>query len=483
MTANITVVKPSRLRRLAATVALAALIAALVYLAISAIHNWYVLLASVVTLGVTVIAAWYILSRRGLARAVAVGVAALALVAFVVVVIISESLIVLAVGLGLAAVSVAAASYALHRPAAALTIERAPNPRHPVLLMNLKSGGGKAERFGLVDLCRQRGIEPIVLHPGDDLRQLAEDSVARGADLLGMAGGDGSQALVASVASQHRIPFVVVPAGTRNHFALDLGIDRDDVRGALHAYHDGVDAVVDLAEVNGRVFVNNSSMGVYAAIVQSADYRDAKMQTVAGMLPELLGPEAMPLDLRFTLPSGEAVTTAQLLLVSNNPYDLAHLRGGGTRGRIDRGVLGIAFVRVDTATEAKKLAALEAAGRARHFPSWNEWTASEFEVRSAEPVEIGVDGEALTLQPPLRFIIRPGALTVRLPRTAPGRSPAARTVRVADKSTVIALWHTVLGRPVVNQPLKLAGERRRPDRTGMGVPESRRVRKTSLATG
>jgi len=158
MTANITVVKPSRLRRLAATVALAALIAALVYLAISAIHNWYVLLASVVTLGVTVIAAWYILSRRGLARAVAVGVAALALVAFVVVVIISESLIVLAVGLGLAAVSVAAASYALHRPAAALTIERAPNPRHPVLLMNLKSGGGKAERFGLVDLCRQRGI-------------------------------------------------------------------------------------------------------------------------------------------------------------------------------------------------------------------------------------------------------------------------------------------------------------------------------------
>jgi len=483
MTANITVGKPSRLRRLAATVALAALIAALVYLAISAIHNWYVLLASVVTLGVTVIAAWYILSRRGLARAVAVGVAALALVAFVVVVIISESLIVLAVGLGLAAVSVAAASYALHRPAAALTIERAPNPRHPVLLMNLKSGGGKAERFGLVDLCRQRGIEPIVLHPGDDLRQLAEDAVARGADLLGMAGGDGSQALVASVASQHRIPFVVVPAGTRNHFALDLGIDRDDVRGALDAYHDGVDAVVDLAEVNGRVFVNNSSMGVYAAIVQSADYRDAKMQTVAGMLPELLGPEAMPLDLRFTLPSGEAVTTAQLLLVSNNPYDLAHLRGGGTRGRIDRGVLGIAFVRVDTATEAKKLAALEAAGRARHFPSWNEWTASEFEVRSAEPVEIGVDGEALTLQPPLRFIIRPGALTVRLPRTAPGRSPAARTVRVADKSTVIALWHTVLGRPVVNQPLKLAGERRRPDRTGMGVPESRRVRKTSLATG
>jgi diacylglycerol kinase family enzyme len=440
--------RPSPLRRAAAAVALAALVAALIYLAVSAIQRWDVLLASVISLGVAVVAAWYILSRRGVARAIAVGIAVLALIVFAVVVIVSESLIVLAIGLALAAVSIAAASYALSSAAPARAIESAPSPRHPMLLMNLKSGGGKAERFGLVDLCRQRGIEPIVLHPGDDLRQLAEDAVARGADLLGMAGGDGSQALVASVASQHGIPFVVVPAGTRNHFALDLGIDRDDVPGALNAYSDGVDVTVDLAEVNGRVFVNNSSMGVYAEIVQSADYRDAKMQTVGAMLPDLLGPEATPPDLRFTLPSGEEATTAQLLLVSNNPYDLAHLRGGGTRERIDRGVLGIAFVRVDTAAEAKKLAALEAAGRARHFPSWNEWTASQFEVRSSGSVEIGVDGEALTLQPPLRFVIRRGALTVRLPRMAPGKSPAARTVRITAKPTVTALWHTVLGRPM-----------------------------------
>jgi diacylglycerol kinase family enzyme len=448
MTTTVVGGRPNPLRRAAAAVALAALVAALAYLAVSAVYRWYVLLGSVVSLGVAVIAAWYILSRRGFARAVAVGVAVLALVVFAAVVIASESLMVLVVGLGLASLSIGAAGYALRSPASASALERAPSPHHPVLLMNLKSGGGKAERFGLVDLCRQRGIEPIVLHPGDDLRQLAEDAVARGADLLGMAGGDGSQALVASVASQHDIPFVVVPAGTRNHFALDLGIDRDDVPGALDAYDNGGDITVDLAEVNGRVFVNNASMGVYAAIVQSADYRDAKMQTVAAMLPDLLGPEATPLDLRFTRPSGEEVATAQLLLVSNNPYDLAHLRGGGTRERIDRGVLGIAFVLVDTAAEAKKLAALEAAGRARHFPSWNEWTASEFEVRSAGPVEIGVDGEALTLQPPLRFVIRRRALTVRLPRTAQRKSPAARTVRVTARPTVTALWHTVLGRPM-----------------------------------
>ncbi len=128
-----------------------------------------------------------------------------------------------------------------HPGASAGDTERAPRARHPVLLMNPRSGGGKVERFGLVDLCRQRGIEPYVLRPGDDLRQVAEDAVARGADLLGMAGGDGSLAIVATVVSGHGIPFVVVPAGTRNHFALDLGLDRADVPGALDAYDDGVD--------------------------------------------------------------------------------------------------------------------------------------------------------------------------------------------------------------------------------------------------
>jgi diacylglycerol kinase family enzyme len=444
MTTAVAAGKPNPLRRAAAAVALAALVAALLYLAVAALHNWPILLLSLLSLGVAVIAGWYILSRRGVARAVASGVATLALLAFIVVVVASESLIVLAVGLGLATVSIGAASYALGPAAPASALERAPRAHHPVLLMNLRSGGGKAERFRLAELCRQLNIEPIVLRSGDNLRQLAEDAVARGADVLGMAGGDGSQALVASVASEHRIPFVVVPAGTRNHFALDLGLDRDDIPGALDAYEDGIDTVVDLAEVNGRIFVNNASLGVYAKIVQSADYRDAKMQTAAAMLPDLLGPAATPLDLRFTLPSGQEAAAPELLLVSNNPYQVAQLRGGGTRERLDGGVLGVVSVRVDTAADAEKLAALELAGNVRRFASWNDWTPSEFEVRSAGPVEIGIDGEALTLQPPLRFEIRPGALTVRLPRIAAQRS---RAVRVIAKPMLAALWQTVLARP------------------------------------
>jgi diacylglycerol kinase family enzyme len=118
------------------------------------------------------------------------------------------------------------------------------------------------------------------------------------------------------------------------------------------------------------------------------------------------------------------------------------------RERLDGGVLGIAFVRVNTAAEAEKLAALEAVGRARQFASWNDWTANEFEVRSAVPVEIGVDGEALTLQPPLHFVIRPRALILRLPRSAVRPSQSARVAPTMAMPTLLALWQTVLGRPI-----------------------------------
>ena len=247
-----------------------------------------------------------------------------------------------------------------------------------------------------------------------------------------MAGGDGSQALVASVASRHGLPFVVVPAGTRNHFALDLGIDREDVPGSLDAFRDGTDRLIDLAEVNGRVFVNNAAMGVYATVVQSADYRDAKIQTVASMLPDLLGPTAQPSDLHCTLPSGDDLVAGQLLLISNNPYELHHLRGGGRRTRLDAGVLGAASVTVSTAADVEALTALELTGRVDQFHGWREWTAPTIEVRSTRPVEVGVDGEALVLDPPLRFVIRPAALTVRAsPRRDDRR--AGRPADAADR--------------------------------------------------
>jgi diacylglycerol kinase family enzyme len=433
------------LRRLLALVALGALVAALLVLFVGVIGNLGAVLVALAGLLLAVLGSWDWLTRIGTARHVALVLAVLGvgvLLAGLVWADLSAGRFGAMVLLALAAVGsarVALGKGERDARAAAATRPAEPAARRGVLIMNLKSGGGKAERFHLVDECRTRGIEPVVLHPGDDLLVLAQDAVAHGADVIGMAGGDGSQALVASVAARHDVPFVVEPAGTRNHFALDLGLDRANVVGALDAFSDGVEHRVDLASVNGRIFVNNATLGLYARIVQSPEYRDAKRETAAALLPELLGPDAPGMDLRFVGPDGVPRTTADVILVSNNPYELDRSAGRGTREVLDRGLLGIATVAIDDARAAAQLVSLELAGQVQRYKGWLEWTAQRFEVAADEPVEVGVDGEALRMDPPLVFESLPGVLRVRLPRTAGGRSPAARAVHLASRSTVAAL--------------------------------------------
>ena len=443
--------KPKSSERVSAFVALASLAGAVIVLVIGSIINVGAIVMILAGLIVAIIGAWDSLTRRGVIRFVA---AALVLVGLGLVAggfawaDLSVGRIVSVVALAL--LSVGAARFALgkenRRSQSTIASHQGAAPANrPVLIMNLKSGGGKAERFHLVDECKKRGIEPIVLQQGDDLLQLAEGAVARGADVLGMAGGDGSQALVASVAARHGLPYVVVPAGTRNHFALDLGLNRDDVVGALDAFADGIERQVDLATVNGRVFVNNATLGLYAKIVQSPEYRDAKRQTAAAMLPDLLGPDASGLDLSFTGPDGSLHKTADVILVSNNPYELQRFSGRGTRERLNLGVLGVAGATIDDANAAARFITLELAGQVRRYPGWLEWTTPRFEVGADDPVDIGIDGEALTMDPPLVFEALPGALVVRLPRHGAGRSPAARAVHLVSRSTIVNLARTVGG--------------------------------------
>jgi len=396
-------------------------------------------------------AIWLALTRRGARRVASVALATLTAIGLIAVLVANwHGVVVLVALLLLLAVFGLAARYALGRTgetavrgaAAVLVPVGAAGPA--VLIINLKSGGGKAERFDLVAQAQGRGVEPVVLQPGDDLLELAESAIARGAQVIGMAGGDGSQALVATVAAQRDIAHVCIPAGTRNHFALDLGLDRDDVVGALDAFTDGVERRIDLARVNDRVFVNNASLGVYAKVVQSGAYRDAKLETWTAMLPDLLGPDAEPGDLEFTAPDGSRCDDAPLVLVSNNPYRLASLAGAGTRERIDTGRLGVLAARVRSAADVSKLVALELAGQVGRFPGLLSWSTQEFEVRSSRPVEVGLDGEALVLDPPLRFASLPGALRVRLPKGV-GLPPAARNVGLSTDN-LGALVRVAVGR-------------------------------------
>ena len=334
------------------------------------------------------------------------------------------------VRLGGVALTLAVAAFAATRATRSLRRPRPPGRNVPasqqaVLIVNPRSGGGKAERFGLVRACQERGIEPLVLQPGDNLPGLASAALARGADVLGVAAGDGSQALVAEVVARHGAAMVVVPSGTRNHLAMDLGLDRSDVIGALDAFGAAVERRVDLGEVNGRIFVNNVSLGLYAQIIRSPAYREAKINTTLDALPRLLGPGSRPFDLRFTGPDGERHAHAHVLQVSNNPY--GRTPGGLiSRPRLDSGRLGV--IALELPGDPGALAAV-AAGQAGRVPGFVAWEPSTFEVESAAAIDAGIDGEALSLEPPLRFTMRPAALRIRLPPHASGLSPAARDLR------------------------------------------------------
>ena len=401
-------------RRLAALVALvvgAATVALAVAVAVSEFPRGLGLLGCVV---VAAASAWYGVLRRGIARVAGLTVAALALAGAVALLVAGESLLAeLLVLAGLLVFLVAGrAVMSVH-----VALPGVSAPRNPVLFFNPRSGGGKAERFSLADEARARGIEPIELKPGDDLETLVRGAIDRGADALAMAGGDGSQAIVAAIAAERGLPYACVPAGTRNHFALDLGVDRDDVVGALDAFVDGGERTVDLAEVNGRVFVNNVSLGLYAEAVQRAGYRDAKLRTLLDTVPDVLGPGGREeLDLRWTGPGGQEHRSGAAVLVSNNRYRLGRAVGSGTRPRIDDGLLGI--------TVAGAPSGRGEGGRSLQRP-WREWSAPGFEIDADRPVPAGIDGEALVLDPPLRFRIRPGVLRVRIARKHPGASPSA----------------------------------------------------------
>ena len=230
----------------------------------------------------------------------------------------------------------------------------------------------------------------------------------------GVAGGDETQALVAGIASEHDLPFLVISAGTRNHFAMDLGLDRDHPDTGLEAFTDGVEITMDLGVIGGRTFVNNASFGAYAEIVQSSAYRDDKRGTTLKMLPDLLSGQRGP---RLTARIDDEATIDQpaAILISNNPYDLGDPAGLGRRERVDRGLLGVVAITVNSAAQAAGLL------RGRRSTGLRTLTAHEVVIDAdVDQVPVGIDGESVMMPTPVRCEIRPGALRVRVPRNRLG---------------------------------------------------------------
>jgi diacylglycerol kinase family enzyme len=416
---------PSLGRRALAALALLSP-AALVVMAIAFLaHNLLWLIVALIGLAVAVAGGWQALAERKLRRAV--GFAGL----IVGVLLIREALVQAIEGSRGALPPLAAVVAALVLSAVAARAALAPDPheldrlrgikrvhpRKPLLLCNPWSGGGKVAKFGLANVAAEMGVEVVMLEKGLDLAGLARDAVARGPDCLGMARCGESQALVASIAHEHNIPFVCIAAGTRNHFAQDLGFHKEDPRKGMVAFREGVERFIDYGTVGDRLFVNNVSMGIYATIVQQDSYRGAKIKTSREMLPEMLSHQAEPFDLQFTTPDGVEIDDAFVVQVSNNPYVWEPSADFAQRRTMDSGKLGIFAINARTGGEAAEIVTRAAMGLDKHDDRYfHEFTAETFEVRSrGGKAFAGIDGEALELETPLEFRTHPRALRMLVP--------------------------------------------------------------------
>ena len=367
---------------------------------------------------VTVAAAYFVLSRRGVVRWLSLGVLVLAPIAVIAIFAVGGVLWVAIVSAGVWLLAGVTARQALTGGPEDWRMPEypaQPPARRPYLIMNPKSGDGKVVKFDLKRKAEALGAE-VFLFGGSgpvDVAAIARQAVANGADLLGVAGGDGTQALVAGIAAEHDLPFVVISAGTRNHFALDLGLDREDPARCLSALADGVELRVDLGVINGQTFVNNASFGAYAEIVETPAYRGDKMGTTLNLLPDLLqGHRGAQLAAQV---DGTRIEAPQALLVANNPYGTGDLAGLSRRTRLDGGILGVVGVTVSNAAQAVDLLrGIRAAGV-------SVLTTKQIEITANAPqIPVGVDGESILMSTPVTCTVSPGALRVWVPRERPG---------------------------------------------------------------
>ena len=261
-----------------------------------------------------------------------------------------------------------------------------------VLFVNPGSGKGGPTVEELTSAARALDVRVHVLEEGDDLAELARQVDE---EVLGMAGGDGSLGAVAQVAIERDLPFVCIPWGTRNHFALDVGLDADDPLAALAAFREGVERRIDVGRVAEQVFLNNVSLGVYALLVHRRERRRQRGETLARLRALLISLKDRRRTERFVV-AGQPLR-ASVVLVANNEYRL-DLFSIGERDRLDEGTLAV----------------YAAHGLRRLRWTERKKTSVRIETRST-PARVAIDGEPALLDSPLELRVEPRALRLLVP--------------------------------------------------------------------
>jgi YegS/Rv2252/BmrU family lipid kinase len=294
-----------------------------------------------------------------------------------------------------------------------------------VLNATARSARGEATAERVRSALERAGLRPTVLRArGADVPEVARRAAAD-PDFTAViaAGGDGTVSAVAGALAGTEKALAVLPMGTLNHFAKDLGVP-EDLDAAARTIAAAAPRAIDVAEVNGRVFVNNSSIGVYPRAVRQRERLRARLGRLASkwlamawaMLQVLV--RLRPLAVRIRWDGGGAARRTPVVFVGNNRYDTA-LLATQRRAALDGGRLGVYVARERTAAGLARLA-LRAL---RHHLDDRDLDALDVTSLTLESrrhrLPVSVDGEVVTLRTPIRYRIRPGALRVLAPPPGP----------------------------------------------------------------
>ncbi|TAK89238.1 hypothetical protein EPO04_04060 [Patescibacteria group bacterium] len=316
--------------------------------------------------------------------------------------------------------------------------------KKPVLIINPKSGDGRAVKAGLAAAAEKQGIKVVTTTPGSKIEQLAQAAVDDGADVLGISGGDGSIGAIAQIAISNNLPLVVLPGGTRCHFARDIGLDPNRLVDALAGFY-GVERRIDVAKINNRIFLNNASFGIYADMVDQPQYRAHKIQAARNVLQDLLTGKKPAYDLKFTM-GKKRYSQAVVVLIGVNRYNTMSLFELGHRQQLDGGVLQINVVpTIDDAMVRQLLRniGLKQLSNNGANSSLQQVELSSFKINSSNySIVVGVDGERETYNAPITVTCLPKALRLYVP--AEGDRP--RPGSIFKLTMLQQMWGAITGR-------------------------------------
>lgn len=315
--------------------------------------------------------------------------------------------------------------------------------KKPYLIINPKSGNGRAIKAKIDQLAEQQGIAVIFTQKGVDVADSAMEAVQNGADILGISGGDGSIGAVAKVAIEHGLPIVVLPGGTRCHFARDLGLDPKQIVDSLAGFT-GVERRVDIGDINGRIFLNNASFGLYADIVDNPDYRENKLKVSRRVLRSIVSGKKDSYDLRFSY-EDVLIKKAVQVLVGVNRYQTMSLFEFGHRQKLDEGVLQVTTVTKLSNQLIKQLLSvvnIRTDRQVAETAGMYQWVNKSLTIKSSNSsLVVGVDGERESYKVPVNIRVLPKALRIYVP----AEGVRSRRKSPFSNKVISKIWKVIIG--------------------------------------